>query len=135
MTINTIAGKEEYSSVGPIEHPSVRGQLTSSYIVEASKLDTLVETFGLNPGFVKIDVEGAEHQVFAGATNTLLKHRPVILSELTDSLLRKNGSSSDRVIAFLATLGYDVVNPLGGAQGVAGTGDFETILCLPRSRR
>jgi len=131
VTINTIAGKEEYSSLGPLDHPSIRGEVSESYSVPASTVDTLIGQFHLDPGFMKIDVEGAEHLVLMGARNTLLTHRPVILSELTDSLLRQNQSSSAQVIEYLNSLGYDVINPFDRSSP-AGSRDFETILCLPR---
>lgn len=45
--------------------------------VEVKTLDS----FNLNPEFIKIDVEGFEYQVLLGAQETLKNHRPVLLIE------------------------------------------------------
>jgi FkbM family methyltransferase len=51
--------------------------------VRIARLDTLVDEDGLPPpSILKIDVEGAEHVVLAGARRTLRRHRPVVLVEL-----------------------------------------------------
>lgn len=130
VTIQTIAGREEYSSLGAMAHPSIAGVATESLTVAATTVDALVRDRGLNPGFMKIDVEGVEHLVLAGSTEMLATHRPVILAELSDPLLRANGSSSAEVIRLLEGLGYRVTDPLrpGVPPGQRAFGD---ILCLP----
>jgi FkbM family methyltransferase len=44
-------------------------------------VDRLVELLGLKPGFVKVDVEGAEVFVVEGMQSTLAEHRPIVLVE------------------------------------------------------
>lgn len=48
--------------------------------VEATTIDAL----DLKPDFIKIDVEGAEPLVLAGARNTIRKHSPLIYFEALD---------------------------------------------------
>lgn len=44
-------------------------------------LDQAVELLELQPGFLKIDVEGFEEEVLKGARRTITTHRPVLLLE------------------------------------------------------
>ena len=57
---------------------------------------------------VKIDVEGAEHQVLQGMTDCLAGDRPDILLEVTDEYLRGLGSSAQTLFAFLTSRGYSM---------------------------
>lgn len=58
---------------------------------------------------VKIDVEGAEALVCAGAGGLLADGRPLVLLELQDASLRAMGSSSAELVAQLGRLDYAVV--------------------------
>jgi len=55
---------------------------------------------------VKIDVEGSEPDLLAGAGVTLTKHRPLVICEFHDPLLRAAGSSSEDLLASFSQLGY-----------------------------
>ena len=55
-------------------HISDEGELT----VPLRRLDDIVQDADLAPDFLKIDVEGAEDDVFAGGIQTLERHRPMI---------------------------------------------------------
>jgi FkbM family methyltransferase len=113
-SIHVIDGKEEYASLGAIVHPSAKGLSVSRRPVPCSTLDSLVERFELDPGFVKIDVEGFEGAAFEGAKRTLRDHRPIVLSELDDALLGQNGSSAEAVLALFETAGYVAIDPASG---------------------
>jgi FkbM family methyltransferase len=130
VEIRVIPGKEEYSSLGGMNHPSVASLRFDVETVPAVTLDDLVERHGIAPGFLKIDVEGCEHMVLAGAHQTLLKFRPVIMTELWDPLITKNGSSSRQVIASLRDFGYRIEDPISGAEVTESSPSLE-ILCLP----
>lgn len=70
-------------------------------------LDHLVATHGLaRVDLVKIDVEGGEPDVLAGATATLADHRPALLVEVYEPFLRRTGRSADDVFDLLASAGY-----------------------------
>jgi len=131
LEIKTIEGREEYSSLGVMGHPSISGISFRTERVAASTVDDLVAMHQLDPGFMKIDVEGAEHLVFEGARTTLGKHRPVILSELSDDLLRQNGSSAADVVRFIEGFDYTVIDPLH-PDTPPGYQSFGDILCTPR---
>jgi len=129
-TIHVVPGKEEYSSVGVMEHPSIMEQQYASEEVASITVDELVARHDLNPGFMKVDVEGGEHPVFSGAKKVLSTWRPVILSELSDFLLTKNGSSSMDVINLIRQYDYDVLDPMD-PSGPLGSKAFGDIICFP----
>lgn len=108
--IHTIAGREEYSSLGAIVHPAAVGQSFQTLKVKGIRVDDLVEQHNLSPGLIKIDTEGAEYQVLSGAMGTLERQRPVILSELSDTLLAGFGTNAQQVVHLLQSHGYEVIN-------------------------
>ena len=130
--LNLIEGREEYSSMGRLCHPSTHGSHVKSCQVATNSIDALVNDNNLRVGFMKIDVEGYEYQVIEGSKNTLKEHRPIILSELCDPLLRENGSSSKEVIAKIRSYGYTIIDPLHHGR-LPGSVDYCDILCIPIS--
>lgn len=131
LEIHTIAGKEEYSSLGCMDHPSISNNNYETIKVLSSTIDNLVNEYSLDPGFIKIDVEGMEHRVLEGMKNTLLSKRPVILSELSDFLLIRNGSSAKSVIDFIKDYNYDVIDPLLNKMP-SKIKNISNILCIPK---
>ena len=80
--------------------------------VATARLDDLVAE-RRPPGplrLVKIDAEGFEPQVLAGATETLSALRPLVLCEFNDILLQQAGTSSNELLQRFGALGYA---PLG----------------------
>jgi FkbM family methyltransferase len=55
---------------------------------------------------IKMDVEGAEFKLLKGGEQTIRRHKPLLLLELSDAALRQQGSSAEDVLAFLDGLGY-----------------------------
>jgi FkbM family methyltransferase len=129
--IKTIDGKEEYSTLGGWEHPAITN---TRYILQKVKLETideLVIRYSLDPGFMKVDVEGMEHLVFEGAKMVLNKYRPIILTELSNPLLKSNGSSSIEIVNFIKSHDYnirDVEHPGFLPEEI----DFTNIICIPK---
>jgi FkbM family methyltransferase len=69
---------------------------------------------------IKMDVEGAEPQVVAGARRLLAEDRPTILSELHPQQLdRASGVTADRFLAQMAALGYRAHRLEHGAVGAS----------------
>ena len=133
IELKTIEGMEEYSSLGAMDHPSIPTAKISTERVACFTVDEAVAHHSLNPGFMKVDVEGMEHLVFGGASKVLSEHRPVILSELSNYLLQKNGTSAEEVIRMIRKYDYDVIDPSepGVEPGIRNFGD---VLCTPKSR-
>ncbi|MEQ9560261.1 MAG: FkbM family methyltransferase [Rhodospirillales bacterium] len=84
---------------------SVRNERSGRYPVETIRLDDWDGLQDQDVGFMKIDVENAEHSVLLGAVETIRRHRPVILME---DWLSNNGNTSDAV-KLLMSLGYDTI--------------------------
>ena len=81
------------------------GRLDASGDVEVrtETLDDLVSSGQVPPpDFVKMDVEGAEHDVLTGAVSVLQKHKPVILLSTHGTVVH------DRCCSFLRELGYEL---------------------------
>ena len=131
VSIKVIQGREEFSTLGEMSHQAIAGERWGVEEVSASTIDSLVERYGLTPKFMKVDVEGFEHQVLSGADQVLATHRPVILAELSSVMLERNGSSAVAVLDILHKANYDVFD--ANRQGEApGLGDYGEIICIPR---
>jgi FkbM family methyltransferase len=72
---------------------------SSDYTVEVVSLDNLVETEGLQPTFIKIDVEGFEGSVLDGASETLGRFRPDVFIEFNSFTLLAYGNINPRAFA------------------------------------
>jgi FkbM family methyltransferase len=131
VQIKTVFGKEEYSSLGVMKHPSLKNEVYDVHDVMSITIDDLVKTRSIDPGFIKIDVEGVEYAVLDGMRTILRNSRPIIVLELSDFLLKQNGSSAKATIDLLEEYEYDVYDPLDSdiKPGWKRSGD---IICFPR---
>ena len=133
VNLGTIEGKEEYSSLGAMDHPAINNNNKIQIETVSRTLDQLVSDNMIEPGFIKIDVEGAENLVLKGAVETLQRNRPIIVSELYDFLLKRNGTSAQQVISKLESLDYSVIDPFNKGR-TPGSLKFGDILCIPKER-
>ena len=117
--LNVIPGQEEYSTLGDLVHPTIVGRQGATMTVAGDTIDNIVSDRGLRPGFVKIDTEGAELRVLRGARNTLEEHRPIVICEVSDTLLASFGASSTDVVTVLEDTGYRVSDAHHPARPVA----------------
>lgn len=94
---------------------SDRNTTTTEWVdVACVQADDLVRKYHLSRiDLVKIDVEGAEHDVLRGMNTILADHRPKIVMELIDDLLGSFSTTIDSVLSYLKTFQYDA-RPLGG---------------------
>ncbi|MDB2499866.1 FkbM family methyltransferase, partial [bacterium] len=122
--------KEEFSSIGKMDHPSISNESFVEIETLSATLDSLVSKHKLIPGFIKVDVEGAEHLVFQGAQSVLREHRPIIFSEVSDYLLKRNGSSAKEVMESISQNNYKIIDPFNPHVRPENQ-DFTDILCLP----
>lgn len=57
---------------------------------------------------IKIDVEGAELLVLQGSVDTILKHKPIIIVELSGEWTKRFNYKPYQVLVFLNDLGYEM---------------------------
>lgn len=117
--LNVIPGMEEYSSLGTIVHESVQSENNKPISVKGDTIDHLVDRLRLSPGLLKIDTEGAEYKVLSGAQATLAKHRPIIIAEISDRMLRSTKANSDLVVNLLKRYGYNITSISNPSEPVA----------------
>jgi len=129
--IKIVEGREEYSSIGAMAHPSIAGQPIVTETIRSRPLDALVKDHQLDPAVIKVDVEGAEMMVFEGAEETLKRHRPIVISEFSRPLLLRNGTSPEAIVSFFDRCGYDVRDPFDPKMQ-PGSVDFGDIVATPR---
>jgi len=72
--------------------------------INCQTLDNLCTEYKLSPAFIKIDVEGHEPAVLAGAKATITNHFPILLIEVNDGFYA--GSTGAAIQNFLFPLGY-----------------------------
>lgn len=133
VEVKTILGKEEYSSIGEMAHAAILNEKYLTEKVQGLTIDELVEINEIDPGFIKVDVEGCEHLVFQGAYNVLKNNRPIILSELSDYLLRKNSTSAKDVIDIIKQFNYTIIDPIN-PNVTPGKKEYGDILCIPNEK-
>ncbi|MFO1393255.1 MAG: FkbM family methyltransferase [Steroidobacteraceae bacterium] len=82
----------EFSSIGAVDGALVK-QLT---------IDELVSERGVNPSFIKIDVEGYEGNVLKGALEVLRTFRPILMVEIE----KRHNRHFGEIFSLLGSLGY-----------------------------
>ncbi len=84
-------------------------------VVPTFRLDDLVDE---PVGLLKMDVEGAEARVVAGAQKLIERHRPVITTELSEAMLDEvSATTPSEYLSYFHELGYSlaVIDRAGGA--------------------
>ncbi len=85
---------------------------------------------------IKIDVEGAEPMVLAGARRILERDKPLIIMELTDEFSKQLGSSSQEAVNLLQDLGYSMFLIEAGFHEIKTAPREQTnLFCVPNDQR
>jgi FkbM family methyltransferase len=87
-------------------HPGDHHLAETGEPVAAVTLDQLTTDEPRAVTLVKIDVQGAESMVLAGASRLIGQHRPAIFIEVHEPSLTRFGSSPHELIGSLVALGY-----------------------------
>jgi FkbM family methyltransferase len=89
-------------------HPVHRGRLMSTAEARAVTLDEYLAGAGVDRvDFVKLDVDGSEPAVLAGAAATVDRHRPKIMMEMAPCLF-EGGDGFERIVDFLVARRYRI---------------------------
>jgi len=115
-------GRENYyeSRITSAEEKPSTGRLRFS--VPATTLDNILESQHLNPGFIKIDVEGHEEVVIRGATTLLGNEKPPLLIEVSGDP-DQPGASAFNLFSHLTSAGYQAYVLDGGGCRPRQPGD------------
>lgn len=88
-------------------HPGDHKLASAGVPVALTTIDAQVQALALTRvDLVKIDVQGAEQLVLAGARATIARWRPVLYIEVDDLKLRRYDSSAQQLLSALCALGY-----------------------------
>ena len=87
-------------------HPGDHHVSDSGMAVPAVTLDELVADDVRRVSLIKIDVQGAEAMVLAGAQRVIERNRPAIFVEIDAFSLARSGSSPESLVEVLTNLGY-----------------------------
>lgn len=113
-------------------HPGDHRIGESGVEVQAVTIDSLSGRFG-SPSMIKIDVQGAEMQVLAGALATIRRARPALLIEVDDKALQSYGSSARALIRRMIEEDYRPYilerNSLVPLTAAMQSGDFGRAYC------
>jgi FkbM family methyltransferase len=99
-------GALEGSAAPTSLQPSRLLQAPAVQIVAMTSVDALCAELDFQPDLIKIDVEGYELAVLAGARAILARCRPRLFLEVHPRGLQALGGSVEAVVALLAELGY-----------------------------
>ena len=89
--------------------PRCRGFDWTQIAIEVHRLDS----FGIAPDLLKIDVEGAELMVLRGAEETINLYHPLILMEYTSLNTRQFGYEREEIVEWLKAHGYTQFREVG----------------------
>jgi FkbM family methyltransferase len=95
-----VVSRPTYSGLRAIQYPSSQ-ERTEVITVRTARLDDLIPP-ELPIHFVKVDVEGAEFQVFSGGVETLRKNRPVVVFEHGQAAAAVYGTVQEKLYDLLS---------------------------------
>jgi FkbM family methyltransferase len=115
---NSSVGNGEFVSTNqdPLNgNPATRTVKLDDSGIKSMRLDDLNLT---KVTLIKIDCEGYEAPVIAGAKELIKKHKPVIICEVYPEMLAKAGFSKADIYNPLIELGYSIVTSIGEEDSV-----------------
>jgi FkbM family methyltransferase len=87
-----------------------------------------LDSYHLTPGFIKLDVEGCEVNALYGAEKTIRRTYPIMVIEVNEVALQRQGDKPSQIYEFLDKVGYTykVIQ-----ENCKWTDPLYDILCLP----
>ncbi len=116
MVIETLVGRQDSENVAFYEESGASGMNGLAIKGDPSRyrrtehrqisLDSFCAARALSPQVIKVDVEGAEHDVLLGARETLRRCKPKIFLSIHPAHLSLLGSDVDELLALIDSIGY-----------------------------
>ncbi len=116
----------------------VKEKGAKGHLVQVKRLDDFEVG---SPAMIKIDVEGVELDVLKGAAETIRRHRPILIVEVSDERVNAHESPAE-IMDFIRSLGdYRICILKGGKERKSALVEItshaelpqhDNILCLPR---
>lgn len=104
-------------------HPGDHKLSEDGVEVQGWSIDDLIDQRpGRRVSFIKIDVQGAEDQVIAGAERLLARDLPTLLVEIDAAAMAAMGQSAEALLAKIAAFGYE-----GRVWSRTGTGKILSV--------
>lgn len=110
------------------DHPGDHRIGEEGLAIEALTIDDLRDAHGQRVAFVKIDVQGAEMRVLAGAERTIATDKPVLFIEIDRGALAKYGTSGKAVTNFAQRHGYLPYRLQSQGPVLLGESDLDTFV-------
>lgn len=107
--MGTADGELQMLATGPIgaDYFLVPTEQRSDTIrVPQQTLESLLKATGFQPTHIKMDIEGFEYDVIAGALECLKEHRPILFLELHGTYIRQMGHDPADIMRVLRECGY-----------------------------
>jgi hypothetical protein len=115
--LNTVEDQFMYPDVGEAYREAV----------PVIRLDDFVHEHGTSRvDMIKIDVEGTEHHVVAGAGQTIARDRPILILEITGPALVPDHAGRRSIESLLSSIGYGVIAIDGDTGAVRRVPDLST---------
>lgn len=94
--------------VGLHEFNKISRNHPQPFTLSMTTLDVVIQNQGLTGiKLIKIDTEGAEHQILQGSLQTLATYQvPYIIAEINRFALNQMGTNEEQLREFMASLGY-----------------------------
>lgn len=104
---------ENYKFIKGSENNSGGGSLIKSVEIKDKvySIDTLIKKY-FKPDYIKIDIEGLEGQLIENSY-FIKNHMPILYVEINDDALKKNESSSKKLLGILNNYGYSFFRNIG----------------------
>ena len=98
-------------------HPVHGGAVCPPEVTRVLTIDEFCRDRGIGRvDLIKTDTDGHDLDVLEGARETLRVHRPVVVFEIGDYLLRERGQHFGQILELFKPLGYRLINAKGGRE-------------------
>lgn len=107
QVVKTMLASENREVASLVKHHLGTAAAIGDERVRAARLDSLPELQNARIDLLKVDVDGFDGEVLAGATAILRDHRPAVIFEWHPKLLVKSGNEPLQAFRALAGSGYN----------------------------